>query len=124
METTGVSYDPKEDISAPLALAALAEKGALPDQSVSMDTSRMVVVGNSTFLTNEALTEANVDFVLASLNWMLHREELIGIAPKTEEEFTLNLTAQQLGRIELLVMLVMPAGVAMLGAFMWTQRRR
>lgn len=124
METTGVSYDPKEDISAPLTVAASAEKGALPDAAVNVDTSRMVVTGNSEFVANEALTEANVDFVLAGLNWLLNREELIGIAPKAEQQFTLNLTDEQLQRIELLVMVVMPAAVAMVGGFMWAQRRR
>jgi hypothetical protein len=124
MESTGVSYDPKEDISAPLTIAASAEKGALPDASVNVDTSKMIVVGNSDFLGDQALTEANVDFVLAGLNWLLNREELIGIAPKAEEQFTLNLTDEQLQRIELLVMVVMPAAVAMLGGFMWAQRRR
>jgi ABC-type uncharacterized transport system involved in gliding motility auxiliary subunit len=124
MESTGVSYDPKEDISAPLTLAASAEKGGMADTPVSVDTSRLVVIGNSTFVTNEALTEANVDFVLADLNWLLNREELIGIAPKAEEQFTLNLNDEQLSRIELLVMVVMPAAVAMLGGVMWAQRRR
>jgi len=124
METTGASYDPKEDISPPLFIAASVEKGALPDASVNVDTSRMIVTGNSDFVTNEALTEANIDFVLAGLNWLLNREELIGIAPKEEHEFSLNLTDEQLGRIELLVMVVMPAAVAMVGGFMWAQRRR
>jgi hypothetical protein len=124
MESTGVSYDPKEDISAPLTLAASAEKGGVIDTSVNVDTSRLVVIGNSTFVTNEALTEANVDFVLADLNWLLNREELIGIAPKVEQQFSLNLTDLQMGRIELLVMLVMPIAVAMVGGFVWAQRRR
>jgi hypothetical protein len=54
----------------------------------------------------------------------LNREELIGIAPKQEQEFSLNLTDEQMQRIELLVMVVMPAAAAMLGGFMWAQRRR
>jgi hypothetical protein len=124
METTGVSYDPKEDFSAPLTIAASAEKGALPDESVKVDTSRMIVTGNSDFLGNDALNEANVDFVVAGLNWLLNREELIGIPPKAEQQFTLNLTEDQLQRIELLVMLIIPATVAMVGGVVWVQRRR
>jgi len=124
MESTGVSYDPKEDISAPLAIAASAEKGALPDESVKVDTARLVVTGNSAFVTNEALTQANVDFVLAGLNWLLNREELIGIAPKQEAEFSLNLTDPQMRQIELMVMLIIPAAVAMMGGFMWAKRHR
>jgi ABC-type uncharacterized transport system involved in gliding motility auxiliary subunit len=124
VETTGVSYDPKEDISAPLTLAASAEKGALPDESVKVDTSRLIVTGNSDFLSNDALNEANVDFVVAGLNWLLNREELIGIPPKAEQQFTLNLTDDQLQRIELLVMVIMPVAVAMVGGVVWAQRRR
>jgi hypothetical protein len=126
MESTGVSYDPKEDISAPLTLAASAEVGALPDATVNVDTSRMIVLGNSTVATSEALaqTEPNLDFLLAGLNWLLNRKELIGIAPKAEEQFTLNLTDAQMQRIELLVMVAMPAAVAMLGVSVWAKRRR
>jgi hypothetical protein len=126
MENTGVSYDPKEDISAPLTLAASAEKGGVSDTPVNVDTSKMIVIGNSVFLTNEALAQAgeNVDFVLADLNWLLNREELIGIAPKAEEQFSMNLTDEQLYRIELLVMAVIPVAVGMIGAFVWAQRRR
>ena len=126
METTGVSYDPKEDISAPLTIAVSAEKGALQDASVNVDTSRMIVTGNSDFVGSEALAQAapNLDFTLDGINWLLNREPLIGIAPKAEEQFTLNLTDQQMQRMELLVMVVMPVGVAMLGAFVWAQRRR
>jgi ABC-type uncharacterized transport system involved in gliding motility auxiliary subunit len=126
IETTGVSFDPKEDISAPLTIAASVEKGAVPDQSVKVDTARMTVTGNSDFLGNDALNQAsmNIDFVVGGLNWLMNREDLIGIPPKAEEQFTLNLTDQQLQRMELLVMIVMPVAVAMVGGFVWAQRRR
>jgi ABC-type uncharacterized transport system involved in gliding motility auxiliary subunit len=120
----GVYYDPKRDYPAPLTVAASAEKGAVPDESVDVDTSRMIVTGNSVFLTNDALTQPNIDFVVAGLNWLLNRKDLIGIPPKAEEQFTLNLTDQQLQRMELLVMVVMPVAVAMVGGCVWAQRRR
>jgi hypothetical protein len=124
METAGVSYDPKEDISAPLTIVASVEKGAVPDPSVKVDTARMIVTGNADFLTNDALNESNIDFVVSGLNWLINREELIGVPPKAEEQFTLNLTDDQLERMELLVMVVMPVAMAMVGGFVWAQRRR
>ena len=54
----------------------------------------------------------------------MNRKELIGIAPKVEQQFSLNLTDEQLERIELLVMVIMPVAVAMLGTMVWAQRRR
>ena len=126
METTGVSYDPKEDISAPLSFAASAEKGALQDTSVNVDSARMIVTGNSDFLGSQALAQAapNLDFALDGVNWLLNRTELIGIAPKAEKQFELNLTDQQLWRMQWLVMGMMPVVVGMIGAFVWAQRRR
>jgi hypothetical protein len=126
IEKTGVSYDPKEDISAPLAIAVSAEKGALQDAAVNVDSSRMIVTGNSDFIGSQALAQAepNLDFALDSINWLLNRTQLIGIAPKAERQFTLNLNDQQMQRMELLVMVVMPVSIAMLGAFVWAQRRR
>jgi len=120
----GVSFDPKTDIMAPLTMAASAEKGAVPDASVDVDTARMIVTGNSDFLGNDALSEPEVDFVVAGLNWILNRKDLIGIPPKAEQQFTLNLTDQQMQRMELLVMVIMPVAVGMVGGFVWAQRRR
>jgi hypothetical protein len=124
MANTGVSYDPKEDISAPLNVAASVEKGALADQSVKMDTSRMIVTGNETFLTNEALTQANIDFVVAGINWLLNREELIGIPPKEEQPFVFNIADQDFVHIELLVMTVIPCAIIVFGGIVWARRRR
>jgi hypothetical protein len=125
-ESTNGSYDPKVDFAAPLSIAVSAEKGALQDASVNVDTSRLIVTGNADFISTEALTQApaNLDFALDGINWLLNRTQLIGITPKAEEQFTLNLTDQQMQRMELLVLVVMPVVVAMLGAFVWAQRRR
>jgi len=121
-----VSYDPKEDINPPLSIAVSAEKGAVQDASVNVDSSRMIVTGNSDFMGSAALSQepGALDFVLDGVNWLLNRTQLIGIAPKAEEQFTLNLSEDQMGRMELLVMVVMPVSVAMIGAFVWAQRRR
>ena len=124
LRETGVAFDPKEDHGPPLQVTVSMEKGALPDQRVQVDSSRMIVVGNSAFVTNDALTEANIDFALAGLNWLLSREELIGIAPKESKAFTLNLTDEQVRNIALLSLGVIPAAVAVIGIAAWARRRR
>lgn len=124
VKETGAFFDPKEDHAPPLVIAASAEKGALPDRRVQVDTSRMIVVGNYTFLTDQALNQPNVDFALAALNWMLNREELIGIAPKETKQFTLNLTDEQVRNITVVSMFLIPGAVAFLGIATWLKRRR
>jgi len=121
-----VSYDPKEDYSQPLSIAVSAEKGAVQDTGVNVDSSRMIVTGNSDFMASAAISQegAALDFVLDGVNWLLNRTQLIGIAPKTAEQFTLNLTDKQTSIMEWLVLGVIPISMAMLGTLVWLQRRR
>lgn len=124
VKETGAFFDPKEDHAAPLTIAASVEKGALADKRVQVDSSRMIVVGNFSFLTDEALIQANVDFTLAGLNWMLNREELIGIAPKENKQFTLNLTDEQVRNLTVVSMFFIPGIAALFGIATWARRRR
>ena len=119
-----VSFDNSKDLGAPLTLAITIEKGGIPDERVQVSSSRMVVVGSSAFITNEALTDANLDFFLNSLNWLLERERLISIAPKEVNTFSLNLSDRQMSSLAIISMLVMPFGAALLGVVVWWTRRR
>ena len=118
-----IDFDPKKDHVAPLTIAALVEKGALNDSRIKVDSSRMIVVANSDFLYNDQLTQANADFTMSALNWLLSREELIGIAPKLNQSFTLNLTESQLSRIAWIVLGLIPGTVAVIGIVSWLKRR-
>ncbi len=123
-EGAPVYFDTKKDHMKPLSLAVSVEKGALADKRVSVETSRMVVVGNGDFLRDTSLTESSLDFALASFNWMLNREELIGIAPKERKAFTLNLTEEKMSKLFKSVVFGIPGLVALFGVFSWWQRRR
>ena len=122
-EGAPVYFDTKKDHAAPLSLAVSVEKGALSDKRVSVDTSRMVVIGNGDFLRDNALTESGLDFALAGFNWLLNREELIAIAPKERKSFTLNLTDEMMAQILLSVVFGIPGVVAICGVLAWWQRR-
>lgn len=123
-EDVPIEFDQGKDNAAPLELAAAVERGALPDGTVKLNPSRLIVVGNAAFLRNEALTEANVDFLLAGINWLLDRQELIGIAPKEVKPFVLNLTDAQLRNILLLGMVLMPCAAGLIGWGVWWSRRK
>lgn len=118
-----IDFDQKKDHAAPLTIAALVEKGALNDTHISVKSSRMIVVSNPDFLNNEQLTQPNVDFTMSSLNWLLSREELIGISPKLSQSFTINLTRSELSRIFWIVIGVIPGTVALVGLAGWLRRR-
>ncbi len=119
----GIFFDANEDVARPF-VAASAELGAAADERVQVATSRMVVIGNTTFLQNDAMTAADLDFVLNSLNWLLAREPMIGITPKDARDFTLSLTSNQLGTLGMGVVGGIPALAALIGLIVWLKRRR
>ena len=108
----------------PLVIAAVAEKGAVADLKVP--SSRLLVVGNSDLLTNDAYRLSNginLDVATNSLNWLLDRDDLVGIAPKEKKSIALSLDERQLRAIALGTMVLIPGFVAMLGLLNWWQRR-
>lgn len=118
-----IIFLPSEDHPGPLAIAATVEQGGIGDKRVKVNSSRLLVVGNSTFATDNALTPANLDFLLNTINWMSDRDDLIGIAPKPVKEFSLNLTEDQISRMTMLVMGAIPGLAAILGLLVWWRRR-
>lgn len=124
-EGEGVYFDAEEDLAVPVVIAASVEKGGLPDENVQMKSSKLVVVGNSVFIENEApLTEVNLDFVLSTINWMLERAQVAGITPKPVRLFELNLTDTQTGAIATYTMVVLPGAAALIGLIVWWRRRK
>ncbi len=121
----GVTYDDGEDAGQPLALAISAERGGTRDDRVELASAKMVVIGNREFLRDGTIqqAEANLDFVLSAVNWMVDRATLTGITPKEVKRFTLSLTPAQIDRLGFYVMVVIPGVVALLGLVVAWRRR-
>lgn len=121
-----VFFDPKKDHLGPLTLAAAVEQGGVADDRVKVDTSRLFVIGNAELISNNGfrLSEGvSMDLAVNALNWLLDREELVGIAPKEKKNVALSLDERQLGQIALAVMGIVPGIAALLGFLSWWQRR-
>ncbi len=93
------------------------EKGGSADERVQMNSSRMVVVSNATFVQDNALTQDQqaLDFISASANWLLSREQLIGIAPKVPKTLTFSLNEDALRSLRWMVLVVIPLVFVALG---------
>jgi hypothetical protein len=58
------------------------------------------------------------------VNWLLERESLISIPPKSTDQVAVSLSRGDVGRITLLVLLVLPLAAIALGLAVWLRRRR
>jgi hypothetical protein len=118
-----MKYDPEADRPGPVSIAVAVEKGPIPGIDVQIRPTRLVVIGDSDFVSNAAMTGGNPDFFVSALNWVIEREELIGIAPKPVEQARLMMTKGQVGFFFWAVVVILPAFVAMFGGLVWLRRR-
>jgi ABC-2 type transport system permease protein len=111
--------------NAPITIAVSIEKGGSADERVQMKSSRMIVVSNETFIQNDAIRQGQqtLDFVSASVNWLLSREQLIGIAPKIPQSLTFSLSEDSLSKMRWLLLVLVPLVPALIGTVVWWQRR-
>ena len=120
-------YDPGVDRPGPVSIALAVEKGEVGGIEVEIKPTRLVVIGDSYFVSNGALGSGvggNVDLFMSALNWLVEREVLIGIAPKAPGILHLDMNQAQ-KRVALLVIVGLPAAViALIGLAVWLGRRR
>jgi hypothetical protein len=117
--------DAKQDENMSLTIGAAVEKGGSADERVQVNSSRLVVVSNSSFVQDNAITQdqQGLDFVSGSVNWLLSREQLIGIAPKVSKPLNFSLSDEALARLRWIVLIFMPLVPALIGTIVWWQRR-
>src|SRR6266481_3167346 len=117
--------DAKQSSNVPLTIGAAVEKGGSADQRVQVNSSRLVVVSNATFVQDNAITQdqQGLDFISGSVNWLLSREQLIGIAPKVPKPLTFNLNEEALRQLRWILLVFIPLVPALIGTMVWWQRR-
>jgi len=117
--------DANRDGNTQITIGAAIEKGGSADERVQLNSSRLVVVSNATFIQDNAITQdqQGLDFMSGSVNWLLSREQLIGIAPKVSKPLTFSLNGDALARLRWIILVFMPLIPAVIGMVVWWQRR-
>ncbi|HVM59689.1 MAG TPA: GldG family protein [Verrucomicrobiae bacterium] len=125
-EAEHASFNPATDIAGPLPLAVAVESSKPQGVNVDIGVTRLVVTGTSRFVDNNNgdLSGGNLDFFMNSLNWLLQREQLVAVGPKTPQEFRLDMSPNQQTAVYVLVMGAMPLAVAVVGLMVWLGRRK
>jgi len=114
------------DTAGPVAVAVAVEgEGTVTeDDEAEPPTYRLVVFGDSDFMTDLDIANAG-NAVLAgnAFNWLAARDSLVGIPPRDVEQVSLFLTQQQMRNLLLLVLVFMPGAAIVAGILVWRKRR-
>ena len=113
-----VKYNPATDMRGPLCLGVTGEKDA------NGKSSRLVVIGNSAFATNQwAHMARNGDLFYNIMNWLSQDENLISIRPRSAADRRVDLTEAQERSLQWFTVLLLPGIVIITGIYIWWKRR-
>lgn len=122
-EHTNTRPIPGQDKTSNLFFAVSVEGDVKTDQRNQTGTSRMVVFATSRFVEDSTLDQNKADLLVNAFQWLLNREQYIGIPPKEVKSFTLDLSSGELHSIFIITTFAIPACVAFLGLIVWWRRR-
>ncbi len=112
----------EKDHKGPVPIAVAVEP--ITAGKIEREGARMVVFGSSEFIRNGQLRGGNVDLFMNALNWLLQRQQLVGIAPKMPAEFSLLLDVFQRRAIFATEVVIVPLVITVIGLLVWFQRRK
>ncbi len=117
------TFDPREDHKGPVSIAAAVLRGAATDDRFADETSRMIVIGNSQFLDPDGLRPEMIDFLHSSMTWLIGREQLAGIGPRSLIKYKLPLLQPQIAFVNRMNLFILPALALLVCLFVRHSRR-
>ena len=111
-------------IPAPDAPAPPPPTPGKPADTPPRAETRIVVLGDSDFASNDALAfQGNSNFFANIVNWLAEQENLIAIRPKAPDDRRVTLTEDQLRLVTWLALVIVPGAVFAAGFYTWWRRR-
>ncbi|MFX1355297.1 MAG: GldG family protein [Promethearchaeota archaeon] len=123
MEGEGeIEYDEGSDLPGPLTLIATVES---PAAGGSEEKIRLVLIGDSDFLTNGFLDQVPTGrfLLLNAVNWLAEEESLIAIPPKTYARRSVQMNVVQEGVVCFGTLILIPGLIVLAGVAVWLKRR-
>jgi len=117
------TFNKEEDTPAPIYLAAAVLRGQAHTDATKNLISKMVVIANTDFLASDNTRPEQADFVKSSVNWLMGREELIGIGPRQLYRHKITLLDSHSTFINRLLLFFLPAIALMTSLIVWNMRR-
>jgi len=118
-----VIFNKEEDSMAPIYLAAAVIRGQANSDATKDLVSKMVIISNTDFLSTNNTRPEQVDFVKSSVNWMMGREELIGVGPRKLYRNKITLLDAHSTFINRIVLFFLPILSVLIALIVWNMRR-
>jgi ABC-type uncharacterized transport system involved in gliding motility auxiliary subunit len=121
LKNQNVQFDASADVKGPLDMAYAVETSGGGE-----NPARLIVFGNSTFVSNRWLTRAqsgNPILFDNGVNWLAGQENLIAIPAKASDQHPVFLTGEQTTFVFWSSFLLIPAAILIIGALIWWRRR-
>ena len=117
-------YTPGQDLKGELGVMVISERLKPANLPLSVRGGRLAVIGTADLVTNDRIiTVGNLNLFLATVNWAVEREIKLNIPVRPIERFQLALSAEELVRLRLGLLLGLPGLVAATGLVVyWTRR--
>lgn len=120
-----ISWSPGK-LKGGMAIGALLEEGVAPDvQNKRGEKSRLVVFGNSGFVSNQGISRVyNRDLLLNTLSYCAGEEKGLAIRARKIRSSTINITLEQQKLIFFASVFLIPQLIIIFGAWVWMYRRK
>jgi hypothetical protein len=107
-------------------LMAAIEQGNIKGITAERGATRVIVVGDSVFLSNHLIdSAANRYFAVFAVNWLLAQPNILleGLGPRPIKEYKITLSAGQVSRLNVILLGVIPGAILLFGGLVWFRRR-
>ncbi len=118
-------FTPGQDLRGPLGVMVISERTQPADNlPLSVRGGRMAVIGTADLVTNNRIDSGgNLNLFLATVNWAADRDTQVNIPARPIQRFQLSLSQEELMRLRLGLLLVVPGVLALIGSVVyWTRR--
>ena len=118
-----IAYDEKYDHSSPLYLGAAVTRGKLNNQLTAPLVSKMVMLGNTDFLSPDHIREEQREYVAQIGNWLVGREPLMNIQQHHNRSRKVFIARGHSNFLSTLFTFGIPAAALIFTGFIWNIRR-
>jgi ABC-type uncharacterized transport system involved in gliding motility auxiliary subunit len=125
-EIKDLAYNRATDIVGPLTVAAEYDGGTYTDPAsqATLTDTRVIVVGSSRFLENDAAESVGANFFSNCIDWLVKKQAILDISPKTPQEYGLSLSPMQARTVEWTALFFVPGAAFLIGILTWFSRRK